>query len=245
VGAVGRCEPESPQQERPRGSGIDGEVDDSMPDTATDEAPGNRFVRLGLLFYGAMAAVAVIWRMGFYAEPILYADAAGEARGLALVSDLALGLAVGALVVVASNLTTRYTGWGEELARAMGSALGPISTPNAVLLAFASGMAEEMLFRGALQPRVGLVLASLLFGCVHFVPNRIFLPWTVFAVLVGGLLGLLFQWTGNLVAPATAHILVNAINLPLLIRRYGPGGTQVTVSEVDEDVTPSPDERED
>ena len=148
----------------------------------------------------------------------------------------------GAVVVLASNLATRNTDWGEELARAMGAALGPISTPNAILLAFASGMAEEMLFRGALQPRVGLVLASLLFGCVHFVPSRIFLPWTVFAVGVGGLLGVLFQWTGNLVAPVAAHILVNAINLPLLIRRYGPGASPAAGPDVEEPVDAPSDE---
>jgi membrane protease YdiL (CAAX protease family) len=192
-----------------------------MADRLEDEVPRQGFVRFGLLFYGAMACVAVIWRMGFYGEPILYASAADELRGLALGSDLVLGLAVGFLVVAASNLTTHYTGWGEDLARAMGSALGPISTSDAILLAFASGMAEEMLFRGALQPRVGLVLASLLFGCVHFVPRRVFLPWTFFAVAVGALLGALFVWTGNLVAPVAAHILINAINLPILVRRYG------------------------
>jgi membrane protease YdiL (CAAX protease family) len=213
-----------------------------MPDRLKQEAPSQRFVRFGLIFYGAMAAVAVIWRMGFYGEPILYASAADAARGLALGRDLLIGLSTGGLVLVVSDLVTRYTGWGEDLARAMGAALGPISTPNAVLLAFASGMAEEMLFRGALQPRVGLLLASLLFGCVHFVPSRVFLPWTFFAVAVGGLLGALFMWTGNLVAPVAAHILVNAINLPLLIRRYGSGASAVDLPLVDDVADDAPDD---
>ena len=107
------------------------------------------------------------------------------------------------------------------MGRALAEAVGPVSVPNLVLLALASGLAEEMLFRGALQPRVGLVLASLLFGCVHFVPRREFLPWTVFAILAGLLFGAIFEWTGNLIAPVVAHILVNGVNLPLLMRRYG------------------------
>ncbi|MCS5634940.1 MAG: CPBP family intramembrane metalloprotease, partial [Myxococcota bacterium] len=101
------------------------------------------------------------------------------------------------------------------------SALGPIGVPNAVLLAFASGIAEEMFFRGALQPRVGLVAASVLFALLHFLPRRALWPWTVFALAAGLLFGGLFQWTGNLIAPVTAHIVVNAVNLPVLERRFG------------------------
>ena len=96
-----------------------------------------------------------------------------------------------------------------------------ISVPNSLLLALASGMAEEMFFRGALQPQVGWLAASLLFGLLHFIPRRDLLPWAGFAVLVGGLFGALFLWTGNLVAPVVAHVLVNAVNLPMLIRKYG------------------------
>ena len=89
-----------------------------------------------------------------------------------------------------------------------------------VALALASGVAEEAFFRGALQPHVGLVAASLIFGVVHFVPRREFLPWTVFAVAAGFLLGWLFDTTGNLVAPVVAHTTINAVNLWLLSNRH-------------------------
>ncbi len=125
------------------------------------------------------------------------------------------------LLIGLSDWTTRVTRWGDALARALAEALGPLSLPDALLLAAASGFAEELFFRGALQPRVGWLLASLLFGCVHFVPRREFLPWTVFAVGAGFLFGGLFLWTGNLVAPIVAHAVVNGVNLPLLVRRYG------------------------
>jgi membrane protease YdiL (CAAX protease family) len=113
------------------------------------------------------------------------------------------------------------TGWGDALARGLAGAIGFIAVPDALLLALASGMGEEAFFRGALQPRVGIVWASLLFGCVHFIPRREFLPWTGFAILAGALFGVLFLWTGNLIAPVTAHVVVNGINLPLLARLYG------------------------
>ncbi len=199
---------------------------------ATQPPPESGFVRLGLLFYGLMAVAAVIWRVGFYREPIFFLDGAGSLADIAWGRDIGLGVAAAVVLILGSDWMTRATRWGDDLARAMARALGPLSVPNAVLLAFASGFAEELFFRGALQPRAGLVLASLLFGCVHFVPQRAFLPWTAFAVVAGFLFGGLLLWTGNLIAPIVAHTLVNAINLPLLVRRYGgepdPAGTEET-----------------
>ena len=40
------------------------------------------------------------------------------------------------------------------------------------------------------------------------------------ALIAGLILGGLFVWTGNLIAPITAHIMVNAVSLPLLARRF-------------------------
>jgi len=187
------------------------------------------FVRFGLYFYGAMAIAAVVWRIGFYAEPIVYASREAAAEGIDWLPDLGVGAAVGLAIVGISAVLSSKTNWGEALARSLAEQLGQISVPNALLLAFASGLAEEMFFRGALQPRVGWVLASLLFGAIHFAPRRELLPWTGFAIVTGFVLGALFEMTGNLVAPITAHVVVNGINLPMLVRDYGspaPGEPQ-------------------
>jgi membrane protease YdiL (CAAX protease family) len=191
------------------------------PELSAEEA-GARFVRFGLFFYGAMMAAALVWRMGLHGESILYATPEDAARGVDLVRDTVIGTVAGFAVVLASSLLTRLTRWGDDLARSLAAELGFISVPDALLVAVASGMGEELFFRGALQPRVGLVVASLLFGCVHFVPRRELLPWTGFAVVAGVLFGWLFIWTGNVVAPIVAHIVVNGVNLPLLVRRYRP-----------------------
>jgi membrane protease YdiL (CAAX protease family) len=168
-----------------------------------------------------MIAVALVWRMGLYGESILFSSAVAETTGVRPLRDAAIGVAVGVAVVFASEVATRLTGWGDALARELAAAIGPISLPNALLLAMASGLGEELFFRGALQPRVGLVVASLAFGAMHFVPRREMWPWTVFALVVGLLFGALFEWTGSVIAPVVAHSVVNGINLPLLVRRYG------------------------
>jgi len=58
-----------------------------------------------------------------------------------------------------------------------------------VLLAVSAGVAEEILFRGALQPRLGLLLTSLLFTATHL---QYGLSIVLAVILLGGLsLGLL------------------------------------------------------
>jgi len=194
---------------------------DEHPTDPLADPPGPNFVRLGIWFYGAMAIAAVLWRTGIYGEPIFFASTESENQPVAWLANLGLGVAVGLAVVLLSGIATRVTKWGDELARAMAETLGPISTPDAILLAVASGMAEEMFFRGALQPRVGLVVATVLFAAVHFVPRREFPPWTAFALVVGIVFGLMFEATGNLLAPIVAHAVINGINLPMLVNQYG------------------------
>jgi len=179
-------------------------------------------VKWGILFYAVVMAAALVWRVGFYGESILFASAAAETRGVRWLANLGWGLAGGAVLVVVSRLAVDGTHWGRAMAAELASALGPVGLPNALLLALASGLAEEMFFRGALQPRVGLWAASGLFALLHFLPRRTLWPWTAFALLAGLVFGLLFQWTGNLIAPVVAHVLVNAVNLPFLERRFGP-----------------------
>jgi hypothetical protein len=175
------------------------------------------------LFYGVLAVVALAWRSGWMGEPIFFASAAGSERGVHWLADAGLGLFTAFLLVFLSRELVARTRSGEALARAMGRVLGALPVLHTTLLALMSGVAEELLFRGALQPQLGLVAASLLFGLAHFVPRREFLLWTAFAVVAGALFGALFIGTGNLLAPMVAHVTVNAVNLPHLARRYGRG----------------------
>lgn len=177
-------------------------------------------VQMSALFYSVVAVVAALWRVTWAGEPLFFVDAAAQERGVDWPRDLLLGLAAGVLVIVVSYLFTRFTAAGELLARRLASALGPLALWQTTFLALVSGFAEEAFFRGAVQPRTGLVVASILFGFAHFVPRREFYLWTVFSILAGFLLGGLFTHTGNLVAPIVAHTLVNAVNLPVLVRQY-------------------------
>jgi membrane protease YdiL (CAAX protease family) len=188
---------------------------------------GAAFVRTALFFYGAMLCVAGVWS-ALAGDSLLYATAAAAERGIDPLRDVTAGALAAAITIWISREWTRRTRSGERLARALGTLIGPLSWRQCVVLALASGLAEEAFFRGAIQPRVGLVAASLIFGLAHFAPRRELAPWTVFSVAAGLLLGALFDATGNLVAPVVAHAGINAVNLKLLSQwsgrsQRGPG----------------------
>jgi membrane protease YdiL (CAAX protease family) len=186
--------------------------------------PAGSLVRTALWFYGALAALAFLWRTVWLGEPLLYASEAAAGRGVDAMRDPVVGLLAAGVVIGLSHQLTEHTRAGRALARGLAELVGPLGAGAVLVLAAASGLAEEAFFRGALQPRVGLVWASLLFGLAHFVPRPEFRLWTMFSVAAGFLLGFLFQTTGNLVAPVVAHATINAVNLNLLVRRAARDG---------------------
>ncbi|NNL67843.1 MAG: CPBP family intramembrane metalloprotease [Myxococcales bacterium] len=183
--------------------------------------PVARLVRPALVFYGILLGLAVLWRSVWYGEPLLYASEAAARAGLDPLRDLAIGLLAAGAVIGLSHQATVHTRSGRALARGLADLLGPLGPGAIAVLALTSGVAEEAFFRGALQPRVGWVVASVVFGLVHYVPRPEFRLWTLFSVAAGFLLGFLFEATGNLVAPVVTHVVINAVNLNLLVRGVG------------------------
>lgn len=75
-----------------------------------------------------------------------------------------------------------------------------------------SGVAEEALVRALLQPLLGLVPAAAIFAVLHVVPDRRLWLWPVVALVLGLLLGWLFE-RGGYPAAAAAHIVLNGAAL--------------------------------
>lgn len=103
---------------------------------------------------------------------------------------------------------------------------------HALIFGLLAGVPEEILFRGALQPALGLLATSFLFGALHAVTFAYF----VYAALAGALLGALTLWRGALWAPVAAHTVVDVIMLALLIRRWRTGTRAVASFPPDEGI---------
>lgn len=130
-----------------------------------------------------------------------------------LLQIIILGLGCSALVIVLSIIGGRWFRFIRILEEEFRVILGRLSYLEIITIALASGMAEETLFRGAIQPLLGLTATSLIFGILHFPRNRRYLAWTIFAMGMGFLLGWLYQYTETLLTPMITHFVVNLGNL--------------------------------
>jgi membrane protease YdiL (CAAX protease family) len=148
-----------------------------------------------------------------------------ESNAADLLSGPAIGIAIGLAVVLLSRLATRYFKWAQGLHSEFRSILGELSAHDIFILAFASAVGEELLFRGALMPWLGVWAQAGLFGALHFGPGKRFLPWTISALVVGVGFGFLTQWTGDLGAAIAAHFTINLLNLRFIVRNERPYAT--------------------
>jgi membrane protease YdiL (CAAX protease family) len=130
-----------------------------------------------------------------------------------------IGVAIGLVIVAGFRLLERRQPWLPALHREFRSILGRPSGTELLLLAAASSVGEEILFRGAMLDAWGPWLSTLVFALLHVPPRRELWPWTVSA----GLLGLLLAWltlvTGNLGPAVAAHFVINLVNLAYITRR--------------------------
>jgi uncharacterized protein len=106
-----------------------------------------------------------------------------------------------------------------ELEATLRERLGPLTLGEAYGLALLSGVAEEVFFRGALQPAWGFYPATLIFAVLHSGRGRAMAFWATSALAAGAVLGALMLWRGTLFAPILCHVLVNAAQLRRLLVR--------------------------
>ena len=165
---------------------------------------------LVLALYLGMAAAAVVWT-SLRGQPALWrTHDHGEPW---FWSSLLAGIALGLLLVFLSRLAVHRFEWARELHREFRGLLGPHMDGEIVVLALASSIGEEMFFRGALMPAVGLGISSAIFALLHIGPRLRYLPWTLGSFGAGLLFGALFLWTGDLSGAVAAHCTVNFLNL--------------------------------
>jgi hypothetical protein len=192
---------------------------------STNAKQGLHVFALALIYF-AVFCLSVVFGAGrgLFKFPELGSD---------FVSQMAVAVGAGLLVaIVVCSLTYLAIRWVESirsLAKTFSNFFEPLTSLEVFFVSIFSAMGEEFLFRGVVQHYFGWITTGVLFGILHTGPDRRFLPWTFFGVGVGLMLGALYDWSGNLLAPVTAHFIINLINLHMILsfgrKSYGAGSS--------------------
>jgi uncharacterized protein len=185
----------------------------TAPKLPTTHAPGSRqvgprFVLFAGIFYGLLVVAAALWS-GLRGFSI---DLQGDSVPLGLLLGAITAALTVSLGLVVYRLVPVLRQVAEELAPRL---VDGTDRGSLILVSLFSGIGEEVFFRGAVQQEFGLLVASVLFGVVHIGPDRRYLVWTAWAVVAGVIFGVLYSYTGGLLAPILAHAAHNAATLLL------------------------------
>ncbi|MFZ5823569.1 MAG: CPBP family intramembrane glutamic endopeptidase [Bacillota bacterium] len=136
-----------------------------------------------------------------------------------LLGVLTAGLSMGLITLLYKSskrfeqaLRQSGTRVGEEALRVAGY-------PVMLVVVVMAGLGEEVLFRGGLQPLIGIVPAALLFGFSHGGWRREMWAYAIAAAISGVLFGTVYHLTGNLWVSIIAHALHNVMATLLLGKR--------------------------
>jgi len=154
--------------------------------------------------------------------------------------EVLAGLGAGLAIILVGWLADMRMSASQEMTRLLGRALTSLLLlpeavpvplrrvlPVVVLLSIVTGLAEEALFRGVLWEGLSgplsvpgtLIVTSLIFGASHGLWRKGMRFWGLYATLSGLALGGLRAWSGGLVAPVIAHILIDAVDIPMTLKQ--------------------------
>lgn len=198
-----------------------------MPDEPTQlpsQAPppgmnARSLITSTVVLYSGILVVAVIWGVLDGRRNIYFLT--GGPWELPSGLGVAAGLGGGLAVVGLSRLTVQWFSWARALHREFHALLRGLTTGQALVLALASAVGEEALFRGAALPTLGLWWSSALFGVVHVPARRGMWPWPLMAFGMGLVFGWMFLRFGDLTGPIVAHATINFLNLCFIADHSG------------------------
>ncbi len=85
----------------------------------------------------------------------------------------------------------------------IGAVFSESKLPDLFFIAVCAGLAEEVLFRGVIQAKLGIIGASIIFGLLHFITPA----YCIIATIMGFYLGFLFQYYDSLLIPIQLHFI--------------------------------------
>src|SRR3954453_16195921 len=117
------------------------------------------------LLWSALRGHSFVWRVHGRGDPqSLTGAAAGVLMGLGL--------------RFVWQLAVHRFDWARALHRDFRARLRPLDGNDCLVFASASAIGEEVFFRGALMPVLGLWWSNVAFALLHIGPKARYLPWT-------------------------------------------------------------------
>ena len=184
-----------------------------------------------ILFEGGLAVLALVvgWIIGFWPlETITLTAAELPGHGKAALWGVLATLPMLAIPIVVDRVPLRPF---RRLRLAVDELIVPLfrdcTIVQLAMIALCAGAGEELLFRGLLQDVIadkvsgahgmwlGLVVASLVFGVIHWITPT----YAILAGLVGLYLGWLFLWSDTLITPIVAHGVYDFLVLIYLVNK--------------------------
>ena len=135
-----------------------------------------------------------------------------------LTLSLACGIGLGVAVVALTPVLAERAAWARALQRELEPIAKALTPTDIAVMALLSGFSEELFFRGAMQPVLGLMATSAIFGVLHTGPRRAFFAWSLWAFVMGLLFGWIYDVTGVLWGPVVSHVFINQRNLTYMKR---------------------------
>jgi membrane protease YdiL (CAAX protease family) len=183
------------------------ETRERTPSVKTQKA-----VKLMALMCLALLAIAFAINSVSSAKPLLQIAVAGRPISMQLLIGGLVGGLLSALTFAAVLFVPTFSGFTRHLIDILETVLdvNSLSPVSASCVSLCAGIGEETLFRGALQPMIGIWWASLLFAILHINPSRLMsdprstAAFATSVFVVSLLFGQIFTSIG-LVAAIAAH----------------------------------------
>ncbi len=177
---------------------------------------GGRALAWVMLAYGTLGAVGAFVALALGHDPWATTAWLPVEGAFAAGVSVGLGLAVAAVTVAATRSMVARAAWARELHADLRPVVHGADDAVIFLTAMASGVGEELFFRGMLVPLVGAWLSAAAFGLLHQVRGRARWAWAAWAAIMGMVFAAIFQLTGHLEGAIVAHVAINTANLRFL-----------------------------
>ena len=139
---------------------------------------------------------------------------------VALWELLTLGFLAGSVLTIASNLFEMEFAEYRVIKNYLLEVIGQAPIHLIVLLSLMSAFGEEVFFRLAMQPELGIIGTTFVFALLHLGPKNLPNSWTLMSIIISLLLGVIYKYTNSIIPVFLAHLIMNLTSMFKLRYRY-------------------------